>query len=103
MLKKLWSDEQGTVALEYMLVGTIVSLAAIVGLSTLGTAINHELYELGEAVVQVSQSYSYEGFSSCTAFNAGAANTDIDGDFSSTAVGDNGHDGNVVACTGVNP
>ena len=72
MLRKLWKDEAGTVAFEYLLVGTIVSLGLIVGLSAVTRALNTELTELGNAILGLSQGYSIATYSNCTAGKDGS-------------------------------
>lgn len=79
MLKKLWSDEQGTVAFEYLLVGTLVALSLVVGLNAVGRALNSELIELAGAIVNLDQSYSYTNVSTCSAFVNSSFATDPTG------------------------
>lgn len=63
MLKKLWKDEAGIVALEYLLLATIVGLGLIVGLVALRNSLVTEFSELGQAITTLSQEYSYSGLS----------------------------------------
>lgn len=78
MMKKLWNDDAGIVALEYLLVATLIGLATIVGLNSVGTALNIELVELSSAITNVSQQYSYHGHSGCNTSVDGGATTDAD-------------------------
>jgi Flp pilus assembly pilin Flp len=57
LMLRLWGDDAGIVALEYLLVATIVGLGLVVGLSALETALNTELTELANAILAVDQSY----------------------------------------------
>jgi len=59
MLQKLWQDDAGIVALEYLLVATIVGLGLVVGLSNLEIALDNELTELANAITALDQSYSF--------------------------------------------
>ena len=69
MLLKLWNDDAGIVALEYLLLATIVGLGLVVGLSALSEALNQELTELGNAILALDQGYTFAA--QTTATNAG--------------------------------
>ncbi len=58
MFRKLWKDDGGIVALEYLMVATIVGLGLAVGLSALSASLNAELVELGQAILGLNQTYS---------------------------------------------
>jgi Flp pilus assembly pilin Flp len=83
MMHKLWNDDAGIVALEYLLVATIVGLGLVVGLSAVSEAINVELTELANAILAIDQSYSYAGLSAATQAGsslggrAGSKGTDV--------------------------
>jgi Flp pilus assembly pilin Flp len=66
LMLKLWNDDAGIVALEYLLVATIVGLGLVVGLAALEKALNAELTELGNAIGALSQGYSVAGEQSFT-------------------------------------
>ena len=76
MFSKLWKDEDGIVALEYLLLATVVGLALVVGLNAVASALNVELVELANAISSLDQSYSYDGHSQCNASHAGSAASD---------------------------
>jgi hypothetical protein len=57
MFRKLWSDDAGIVALEYMFVATIVGIGVTVGLENLRVGINVELSETAEAICGLNQGY----------------------------------------------
>jgi Flp pilus assembly pilin Flp len=76
MFKKLWNDDAGIVTIEYLVLGTFLALALIVGVSTLSAAINAELDELGNAVLSFNQSYYVSGQTSCVAGTPGSAAND---------------------------
>jgi len=76
LFMKLWKDDAGIVALEYLLVATIVGLGLIVGLAALEASLNAELTELGNAIGALSQAYSISTQSNCKASKQGSATTD---------------------------
>ena len=61
LMKQLWQDDAGIVALEYLLVATIIGLGLVVGLSNLEIALDTELTELGNAILALDQGYSFVG------------------------------------------
>jgi Flp pilus assembly pilin Flp len=81
-LLKLWNDDDGIVALEYLLLATVVGLGLVVGMSALSEALNVELVELGNAILALDQSYTYCAQISSTSkhqklgFRAGTATQD---------------------------
>lgn len=77
LFSKLWNDDAGIVALEYLLVATIIGLGLVVGLSTLSAAINVELTELASAILALDQSYSIAGQSSCVGTKSGVNVQDV--------------------------
>jgi Flp pilus assembly pilin Flp len=86
MLKNLWSDDSGIVALEYLLVATIVGLGLVVGLQAVGKSLNSELVELADAINALDQSYSFQGWSTCGASKAGSAAADTYSGFTISCV-----------------
>src|SRR5947209_15638647 len=68
VLRKLWQDDAGIVALEYLLVATIVGLGLVVGLAALYEALTAELTELSNAILALDQSYEFTGL---TTFSGG--------------------------------
>lgn len=64
MLRTLLNDEAGfIVSAELVLVATILVIGMIVGLSEVQHAVVQELGDVGDAIGEVNQSYSYTGFS----------------------------------------
>ena len=62
MLKRLWNDESGAiVSLEIVLVGTILGIGVITGLTSLRDAVITELADLGGAISWLDQSYTIHG------------------------------------------
>lgn len=84
MFSKLWKDEAGIVAMEYLFVATIVGLALAVGLANLAAGLNAELSELANAILALSQTYSVNGTSSCQAFKEGTSASDTAGNLGLT-------------------
>lgn len=75
MFSKMWNDDAGIVALEYLLVASILGMALVVGLSTVSVAINAELTELANAILAIDQGYSVVSQSTCDAFKSGSTVT----------------------------
>lgn len=77
MLKKLWMDEGGaTISAELALVGTILVIGVVVGLSAVQTAVVTELADLGAAISNLDQSYSSGGITGHHAASAAQGFTD---------------------------
>jgi Flp pilus assembly pilin Flp len=72
MFAKLWADDAGIVALEYLLVATIVGLGLVVGLAALEGALNAELTELANAILALSQGYEVATQSTCKGTKQGS-------------------------------
>jgi Flp pilus assembly pilin Flp len=76
MFSKMWQDDAGIVALEYLLVATILGLALVVGLAAVSNAINAEFTELANAILALDQGYSVASQSTCVSFKAGSSAQD---------------------------
>lgn len=62
--KQFWEDENGfIVTTELILIGTLLVIGLIVGLSEIQHAVVAELNDVGEAVGGINQSYRLSGFS----------------------------------------
>ena len=62
MLRHFWNDESGfLVSAELILVSTILVIGLIVGLIELQASILHELNDVGEAIGNLNQGYSFPG------------------------------------------
>ena len=71
MFKRFWNDETGAyVSLEIVLVGTILGIGVITGLSSLRDAVITELADLGGAIAWLDQSYTLHGSTSHSAATA---------------------------------
>jgi Flp pilus assembly pilin Flp len=73
---KMWKDDAGIVAFEYLLVATIVGLALVVGLAAVSNALNAEMVELANAILALDQGYSVASQSTCVSFKAGSSASD---------------------------
>ena len=58
MFAKLWNDEAGNVAVEYLFLLSIIGLGLVVAFSNLENAIKTEYTELGSAILGLSQAYA---------------------------------------------
>jgi Flp pilus assembly pilin Flp len=72
MFKKLWNDDAGIVTIEYLVLGTFLALALIVGVTALAASINSELSELAQAVGTFNQNFTSRGYSHCVATKGGS-------------------------------
>lgn len=73
LIARLWNDEAGfVVSTELLLIGTILVLGMIVGLTTLRDAVVQEFGDLAQAIGNISQSYIYGGVSGHCSATAGS-------------------------------
>jgi Flp pilus assembly pilin Flp len=79
LLLKLWKDDAGIVALEYLLVATIIGLGLVVGLAAIESGLNAELSEGANAIMALSQGYAIGDQSCCGAFRQGSQAIDTPG------------------------
>jgi Flp pilus assembly pilin Flp len=73
LFSKLWNDDAGIVALEYLLTATIVGLSLVVGLGAVSFGVNAELTELAQSLSAINQSYGISGTSVSTQFGSSTA------------------------------
>ena len=76
LFRKLWKDDQGIVTLEYLVLGTILALGLIVGVTAVEGALNAELTEFANAILALSQEYSSNSQSNCKSYKEGSATSD---------------------------
>jgi Flp pilus assembly pilin Flp len=76
MFAKLWNDECGNVAVEYLFLLSIVGLGMVVGFSNLETAIKAEYSELANAILGLSQAYAVSTQTGCKSYKQGSNVTD---------------------------
>jgi hypothetical protein len=68
LMSKLWKDDCGAlIAMEFLFVATILVIGITVGLVAVRDAVNVELSELANAILALSQGFSFAGQSGCCA------------------------------------
>lgn len=73
VLHRLWNDENGfVISSELVLVGTLLVLGMIVGLTELRNQVVQELADLAVAIGRVNQTYLYTAVAGHTAATAGS-------------------------------
>lgn len=78
VLHRFWADENGfVISSELILVGTLLVLGMIVGLTELRNQVVQELADLAIAIGNVSQTYTYSAVEGHTAATAGSAFVDL--------------------------
>ena len=74
LLIRLWSDESGAIlSAEIMLIGSILVIGVIAGLSSLRDSVVTELADVAQALANVSQSYSFSGVTGHHTFSGGGS------------------------------
>lgn len=70
---ELWRDDRGAIlTAEMVMVGSVVVLGSVVGLSAASNAVNDELTEVASALRSFDQSFVIAGQSNCRAWKAGS-------------------------------
>lgn len=70
---ELWRDDRGAIlTAETVMVGSVVVLGSVVGLSAAANAVNDELTEVASALRSFDQSFVIAGQSNCRAWKAGS-------------------------------
>ena len=78
MFRKLWQDEGGTVvSAELILIGTVLVIGLITGMSSLRDAVITELADVGAAIAKLDQSYVLHGSSACSSATASTEYDDV--------------------------
>jgi hypothetical protein len=78
ILSRLWGDELGVVvSAELVLVLTILAIGMIVGLTSLRDQVVQELADVGAAISQLNQSFSFSAISGHHASTAGSVFADL--------------------------
>jgi hypothetical protein len=77
MLKKFLNDEAGAIiSAELVLVLTIAVIGMVVGLASVRDAVVTELGDVGQAIANIDQSYTYTGVLGHSSSTAGSAYSD---------------------------
>ena len=88
-LKKLWQDEAGfVVSSELVLIATILVIGIIAGQTALRDAVVGELADVGAAIGDVNQSFSFGAITGHCSSTSGSIFTDL-GDFCENAAANN--------------
>lgn len=61
LLQKIWHETDGALSFEWCVVGTLLVLGIVSGLSAARDGLIDELSDLAEAVVNLDQSFSFPG------------------------------------------
>jgi Flp pilus assembly pilin Flp len=78
VVERLWNDDDGAlIAIEFLFVATILIIGIIVGLVGLRNAVVAELTELGNAILALSQGFSFSGLVGCCSSTDGSQAIDI--------------------------
>ena len=101
-MSRLWNEDVGAIiSAEIMLVASILVIGMVVGLTSLRDSVVTELADVGQALAQVNQSYSFGTIQGHHSYSNGGAFVDLE-DFCDTAVNPGTNTGNskcVVICT----
>jgi uncharacterized membrane protein len=77
IIRKMWADDSGAImATEYIFLITMLIIGTITGLTALRQAVISESVELANAIMSLSQSYSFSGQSFAGAYTAGSCAID---------------------------
>jgi hypothetical protein len=77
MLKNFWNDEAGAIiSAELVLVLTIAVIGMVVGLASVRDAVVTELGDVGQAIANIDQSYTYTGIVGHSSATAGSGFAD---------------------------
>jgi Flp pilus assembly pilin Flp len=87
MFARLWEDETAVIAVEYLLLLSIVGLGLVAGLTAGVNSLTIEFTEMSNAVLALDQSYSYSAASGCTGSHGGVTVTDSPGHVCVTIIG----------------
>ena len=78
LFAQFWKSEEGfLVSSELILLATMLILGMITGLDTVRDQVVQELGDVGDAISEISQSYSYSGLTAHSASTAGTAFEDL--------------------------
>ena len=100
-MSRLWNEDVGAIiSAEIMLVASILVIGMVVGLTSLRDSVVTELADVGQALAQVNQSYSFGTIQGHHSFSNGGAFVDLE-DFCDNAITltNTGNSKCVVICT----
>lgn len=88
-MKALWADDNGfVVSTELMIIATVLVIGLIVGIAHIRNQLVQELSDVGTAISNFDQSYSYTGVvhaSAATTFTNGGLFVDVPDTYDSTS------------------
>ena len=91
LLMALWSAEEGfVVSSELILIATMLVIGMLAGLDTIRDQVVQELADVGDAISEINQSYSFSGVTAHSASTAGTAFNDLNDYCEAAAGGANG-------------
>ena len=88
---KLWNAEEGfVVSSELVLIATMLVIGMLAGLDTIRDQVVQELADVGDAISEINQSYSFSGVTAHSASTAGSAFNDLSDYCEQNGLGTNG-------------
>jgi Flp pilus assembly pilin Flp len=88
---RFWANEEGfVVSSELILIATLLVLGMITGLDTIRDQVIQELADVGDAVSEINQSYSFSGVTAHSASTAGSVFVDLSDYCEQNGLGQNG-------------
>lgn len=73
LMLRLWRDDRGAIiAMEFLLIATILIIGLIVGLASVRDSLNTELGEIGNSLLALSQGFIISGVSGCCSATDGS-------------------------------
>jgi hypothetical protein len=80
LMLKLWNDDAGAlIAMEFLFIATLLFIGVMIGIVTVRNAVVTELYELAQAVMALSQGYTFDGLTGCCSEVQGSQTIDTPG------------------------
>ena len=91
LFARFWKSEEGfLVSSELILLATMLILGMITGLDTVRDQVVQELADVGDAISEINQSYSFSGVTAHSASTAGSAFNDLSDYCEQNGLGTNG-------------
>lgn len=79
VFSQLWNDDEGIVALEYLILATILGLGLMVGIATFTNAMVTQWVELANVVYALDHDISVPSFETCVSRTGGMNVNDVFG------------------------
>ena len=78
LMVRLWKDDCGALlALEWVVLATIMVIGIMTGLTAVRQGVIAELHDVANALLALNQSYSFSGQSNCESSTAGSSFKDV--------------------------